>query len=296
MVDLILAGSSSIMLAVDVARRMGLDAIVPVVRKFPDGEIYVRITKAVEDKSVAVIHTLGGNPNDLLIEYLLVVKTLKDLGAKEVIAVIPYLAYARQDARFKEGEAVSARIIAELIESAGTSKVLTIDAHLHRIESIDKLFNIKALNVSAVPELAKYIAKNYSLRNPIVVGPDEESEQWAKVAAKVLNTDYIVLEKKRLGDEEVIIESSVDIVKNRDVVIVDDIISTGGTMVETIHKLKEANAGKILVSCIHPVLSANALNKILLAGAYDIVATDTIQSPVSKVTVSPVIAENLPKL
>lgn len=293
MVDIILGGSSAQVLAIKIGRLLKAPVLLPEIKRFPDGEKYVRITEDVNGKTVAVIQSFYHQPDEFLIEYFLMVDTLKDLGAKRVLGVVPYFAYARQDERFKPGEAVSFRIVTKLIEEVGTDEIYTVDTHLHRVEQLTEVFRIPAHNLTAVPLLAQYIKKNFELTDLIVIGPDEEAEQWAKVAAKELEAEYDVLEKERLGPSEVRIKTRELDVKNRDVVIVDDIISTGGTMVEAIKMLKEHGAKNIIAACTHPILVQNALTKIYQAGVLAVVGTDTVPSSISFVSVAPVIAEAL---
>ena len=293
MVDIILGGSSAQVLAIKIGRLLKAPVLLPEIKRFPDGEKYVRITEDVNDKTVAVIQSFYHQPDEFLIEYFLMVNTLKDLDAKRVLGVVPYFAYARQDERFKPGEAISFRIVTKLIEEVGTDEIYTVDTHLHRVEQLSEIFRIPAHNLTAVPLLAQYVKKNFELTNPIVIGPDEEAEQWAKVAAKELEAEYDVLEKERLGPSEVRIKTRELDVKNRDIVIVDDIISTGGTMVEAIKMLKEHGAKNIIAACTHPILVQNALTKIYQAGALAVIGTDTVPSSISFVSVAPVIAEAL---
>jgi len=293
MVDIILGGSSAQVLVIKVGRLLKASVLLPEIKRFPDGEKYVRITGDVNGKTVAVIQSFYHQPDEFLIEYFLMVDTLKDLGAKRVLGVVPYFAYARQDERFKPGEAVSFKIVTKLIEEVGTDEIYTVDTHLHRVEQLSEIFRIPAHNLTAVPLLAQYIKKNFELTNPIVIGPDEEAEQWAKVAAKELEAEYDVLEKERLGPSEVRIKTRELDVKNRDIVIVDDIISTGGTMVEAIKMLKEHGAKNIIAACTHPILVQNALTKIYQAGALAVIGTDTVPSSISFVSVAPVMAEAL---
>jgi ribose-phosphate pyrophosphokinase len=213
-----------------------------------------------------------------------------------VRGIVPYFAYARQDGRFNPGEAFSLKTVANLIETVGTNEVYTIDLHLHRIESISKVFKIPSTNVTVIPELARYVKQNVKLRNPAVIGPDEEAEQWAKVAAKELDAEYDILEKHRVSKREdkkygeVDIESRTFSLKGRDILIVDDIISTGGTIVKAIDILKKSGAEKIYVATCHPVLVENALMRIYEAGAEMVIGTDSIPSPISYVSVAPTVA------
>jgi len=249
----------------------------------------------VKNENVAVIQSIHHTPDELLFEYLLLVDTLKDLGASKVTAFIPYFAYARQDERFKPGEALSFRTVTKLMESVGTDEVYTIDMHHHRVLKSSEVFKIPSHNLSAMPLLADYAKKAGEVQKPLVIGPDAEAEQWAKVAADRLGTDYDVFEKKRLGDDHVEVRPRRSDAKGRDVLIVDDIISTGGTIVEASKILLSQGANKVAVACTHPILAPGALEKIRQAGVVSVVGTDTVPSPISRVSVAPLIASELRK-
>lgn len=289
----IIGGSSSQVLALRVAKLLQVPFIDCEYKKFPDGEKYVRIEGDVEGYEVAVIHSMHHTPDEHLIEYFLLVDTLKDLGAKRVTGVIPYFPYARQDERFNQGEALSLKTVANLIEKIGTNKVITIDIHLHRIENINEIFRVPAENLTAMPLLAQYIKENFNLDKPLIIGPDEEAEQWAKKIASILDAEYDILEKKRISSTEVEISPRQLQPQNRNIIIIDDIISTGGTLAKTVQLLKSKGAKTIIAACTHPILVDNALKKIYKAGAETVIATDTVPSPVSRVTVAPLIAKAL---
>lgn len=290
---IIFGGSGGRVLAVKIAKLTGFELGEVVVKSFPDGETYIRFMNDVEGRDVILVNSIHHKPNDILVELLFEIETLKDLGAKRVIGVIPYFAYARQDTRFNPGEVVSFEIVARMLERAGLDEIYTVDLHLHRVRDISEIFKIPAYNLTAVRDLVRYVSKHYKLEKPLIIGPDEEAEQWAKIAAETLGVDYDVLEKKRISAEEVVIEARTVNVRGRDVIIVDDIISTGGTMAEAVKALKSLGARSIIATCTHALLVGEALYRILRAGAVDIVASDTIPSPVSYVSVAPIIANAL---
>lgn len=277
------------------ANELGIVAGKLEVRRFPDGEKYLRVLSDVQGKNVAIIQSIHHTPDELLFEYLLLADTVKDLGARKVTAFIPYFAYARQDERFKPGEALSFRTVTKLIECVGTDEVYTIDMHQHRVLKSSEVFGIPSHNLSAMPLLADHIQKLGKLRDPLVIGPDAEAEQWARLAAERLHTDYDVFQKTRLGDAKVEVRPRRSNAGGRDVLIVDDIISTGGTIVEAVKILLGQGAKRIQVACTHPILAPGALEKIKEMGVEDVIGTDTVPSPISDVTVAPLIAEQVRK-
>lgn len=291
-----IGGSSSENLANNVASQLGLTAGKIEIRRFPDGEKYLRVLDDVKDQHIIVIQSMHHTPDDLLFEYLLLVDALKDLGAKRVTSFIPYFAYARQDERFKPGEALSFKTVSKLIESVGTDEIFTIDMHQHRVLRSTEIFRIPSRNLSAMPLLAEYVKKEGKLRNPLVIGPDMEAEQWAKLAAETLQTDYDVFEKKRFAADKVEVRPRRANAKGRDVLIVDDIISTGGTIIEAVKILFSQGVTRIEVACTHPILAIDSLNRIREAGVVNVIGTDTVPSPISYVSVAPLIAEEVKKL
>jgi len=293
---IILAGSGSEDLAAKVAGQLGTTPGKLEIRRFPDGEKYLRIHDDVKDQNVAVIQSFHHIPDELLFEYLLLVDTAKDLGAKKVFAFVPYMAYARQDERFNAGEALSFKTVVKLMENVGTDEFFTIDSHQHRVLKTSDVFSIPSHNLSAMPLLAEYMKKTANLERPLVIGPDVEAEQWAKLAAETLHSDYDVFEKKRLSSDKVEIRPKQANAKGRDVLIVDDIISTGGTIVEASKVLLRQGARKVDVACTHPILAKGAVEKIKSAGVKNLVGTDSIPSPISFVSVAPIIVEQIRRI
>ena len=291
MKPLIIGGTSAQVLAHKVARELKLESTKTEFKKFPDGEKYVRILADVEGKEVVFIQSMYKTPDEYLFEYFLVVDTLKDLGAKKVAGVIPYFSYSRQDDRFKPGEAISFKTVAKLIENVGTDEIITIDLHLHRVEVLSRVFKIPSKNITVMPFLARYVKENLNLEDLIVIGPDEEAEKWAKTVAEELKTDFDILEKERISPTEVVIQPKKLNIRGLNVLIIDDIISTGGTIIKTIEVLKKEGAQRIIVACAHPLLINNALPKIYDAGAEMVIGTDTIPSQVSVVGSAPAITK-----
>lgn len=291
-----IGGSSSENLANSVANQLGVTSGKVEMKRFPDGEKYLRVLDDVKDHHVIVIQSMHHTPDEFLFEYFLLVDALKDLGAKRVTGFIPYFAYARQDERFKPGEALSFKTVSKLIESVGTDEVFTIDLHQHRVLKSSEVFRIPSRNLSAMPLLADYVKKEGMLRNPLVIGPDVEAEQWAKLAAETLHTDYDVFEKKRFAADRVEVRPRKANAKGRDILIVDDIISTGGTIIEASKILFSQGVTRIEVACTHPILATNSLDRIREAGVANVIGTDTVPGPISYVSVAPLIADEVKKL
>jgi len=292
-VELIIAfGSSGEHLARAVAKITRFSVTETETRRFPDGELYVRVMGDASREDVVVFQSLGMRPDRLLMEYCLIADAVKGMGCKTVTAVIPYLAYARQDARFRSGEPLSIKLVARSLEGAGTDRLISVDAHLHRLRALKEVFTIPTLNLSAMPLLAEYYKTEFGVRNVIVVGPDSESEQWASTVAGTLSTEYSILNKERLGDRDVEISGSPS-VRGKTVVLVDDIISTGKTLVGAIRKLRSKGAKRIDVLTTHALLVEGALSLLRKAGMSHLVSTDTIPRSTSRVSVAPMIADAL---
>ncbi|MBI5458604.1 ribose-phosphate diphosphokinase [Methanobacterium sp.] len=284
---MIIGGSSSQKLAANIAQEMG-DVLCPLEsRKFPDGERYVRIKGEIEE-GVVVVQSTGYPQDENLMELFLILKTIRDMGITNIRTVIPYFGYGRQEKSFNYGEAVSAEVVCQLIEFAGASSIYSINLHE---QSICDLFKIPAYNLSAMPAIANYVKDN--VEDPVIIAPDKGALGFAQEVASLLNCQCDHLEKIRLSPEKVETKPKNLDIEGRDAVIIDDIISTGGTIVNACSILKEHQASRIVVSCVHPVLVGDALLKIFAAGADDVVGTDTLKSEVSNVSVASLVADAL---
>ncbi|HEX7467002.1 MAG TPA: ribose-phosphate diphosphokinase [Methanobacterium sp.] len=284
---MIIGGSASQKLAAKIAWHLG-ETLCPLeTRKFPDGERYIRIKGDVNENAVVVQST--GYPQDQnLIELFLILKTLKNMGVEDIKVVIPYFGYGRQEKSFKSGEAVSAAVIADLIEAAGASHIFSINLHE---DGIRDLFNIESYNLSAMPLIAEYIGNKFE--NPLIVAPDRGALGFAEEIAGILGCECDHLNKTRLSPEEVETEAKDLDIEGYEAVIIDDIISTGGTIVNASNILKELGASKVVVACVHPVLVEDALLKLFAAGVDDVIATDTLRSDVSVISVASLVADAL---
>ncbi|BDZ70764.1 ribose-phosphate diphosphokinase [Methanobacterium petrolearium] len=286
---MIIGGSSSQKLAANIAREMG-DVLCPLEsKKFPDGERYIRIKGDVED-GVVVVQSTGYPQDENLMELFLILKTIHKMGVKKIKTVIPYFGYGRQEKSFNSGEAISAEVVCQLIEQSGASEIYSINLHE---ASICNLFNVPAHNLSAMPTLANHIRN--SVEDPVIVAPDKGALGFADEIANILGCGSDYLEKVRLSPDKVETKPKNLDVEGKDAVIIDDIISTGGTIVNSCGILQEHGARRILVSCVHPVLVEDALLKIFAAGADDVIGTDTLKSEVSSVSVAGLVADTLKK-
>ncbi len=289
MIFLIIGGSASQKLAAKIAKELNTTLIPIETRKFPDGERYIRIKGELKDEAI-VVQSTGYPQDENLIELFLILKNLKSMGIGKIRVVIPYFGYGRQEKRFKTGEAVSAIIIAELLQFSGADEIFCINLHE---DNITEFFSIPAYDLSAMPPIADYIKEK--LQNPVIIAPDKGALGFAKEIAEILNCEYDYLEKTRISPEEVKTKTKNINVKGKEAVIIDDIISTGSTIVNAAEILKELGASKVIVSCVHPVLVEDALLKIFAAGVDDVFATDTLHSEVSVVSVASMVADALKK-
>ncbi len=286
---MIIGGSASQKLSAKVAWNLEENLSPIETRRFPDGERYIRINGEVP-KEVVVIQSTGYPQDENLMELFLLLKNLKSLGVERTRVVIPYFGYGRQERRFKSGEAVSAVIVAELLEAAGASEIYSINLHE---KNIKEFFNIPVHEISAMPLIANYIKQQ--MDEPMIIGPDKGALGFATEVSRILRCECDYLEKIRISPEKVETKpKNLDVV-GRDVVIIDDIISTGGTIVNASKILRDLGANKVVVGCVHPVLVEDALLKIFASGVDDVFATDTLKSDVSNISVAPLIAGYLKK-
>lgn len=286
--------SASRYLAKKISRKLKCEYMEPEVKHFPDGEIYLRFTKNVLGKTVILVQSLAKNPNEKLIELMFAASTAKELKAKKVVAVIPYLAYMRQDKSFRKWECVSSKIVSKILEASGIDEIFVVNPHLHRYKSLSDIFSIPTHLISVAYKFADYILTKIGTKNTVIVGPDFESYRWlVENVARKTKCDFSILKKRRIGPRVVRIFFSEKIFKNKNVVIVDDIVSTGSTIIEVSKLLKKAGARKIYLFVVH-LLSEDAIKLIKKAGVDEVFSSNTIPNKSSKVIdVSDVIVSAL---
>ncbi len=292
---LITTCGNSLPLAKAVARKLKAQYSPLTLSHFPDGDIYLKFNAAVKGHIVAIMQSFQPKPEQSLLRVLFAAHTARDLGARKVILVAPYLAYMRQDARFNPGEAVSSKIVGSLLSSA-FDRVITFDPHIHRYKSIRDVFRCAATRLTANSLMADYIKRRYPKNDYAIIGPDWESYQWAEHIAKRMGAPVTVFRKKRLSSYKVQVRMVNPLpLKGKKAIIVDDIISTGHTMVEAAKQLRKAGVKSISAVCVHPLFVGKALQKMRKAGISRIVSTNCIEHPTNRIDVSGMIVEELEK-
>lgn len=288
----VVGGPSSEKLGSDIAKKLDLPYINLESKVFPDDESYLKFPEEFREDELIVIQSCFPKQDKRLMELLFIVDTAKESGVKNLNVVIPYLPYARQDKKFRVGEVVSNRSIGNLLYTVGTDLLLTID--VHQDESF-KEFKMRSLNISAMPLLAEHL-KSMSLSNPCIIAPDKGAMGHAEVISSILKTDCTFFEKQRDGITGKVetIEKDLDF-RGKDIVIIDDMISTGGTIANVSKIAKNCGAEKIIAACTHALLVGNAEEKMRNSGVTEIVTTDTVPNRFCKISVAPIIVDTLRK-
>lgn len=276
-------------LAEKLAAELGMPLAFIAEHRFPDGEMKLTLPATLPPR-VVVLRGLH-QPNERLVQLLLAAKTARRLGATQLLLATPYLAYMRQDIEFQPGEAISQRIVAgflgELFE-----RVVTIDPHLHRIASLDEVMpGSRGIALTAAPLLGEWIAAQWPAdRRPLLVGPDEEALQWVQAAGAATGLEGAVCRKTRRGDRDVAVELPDIDVRGRDVVVIDDVASTGHTLVQAARVLRERGAGSIDVAVVHALFGGDAIERLAAAGIRRVWSTDAVPHSSNVVTVAPLLA------
>lgn len=282
----ILGGTSAKNIATNLANRLQQPLVHTTYKRFPDDEFYVRLHDNIAGQDVLIVQT--AYPDTKIVELFLIQDAVHDAGAKTITVILPYFGYSRQDKKFEEGEAISARAIAQHI-SMNADCVITVDPHK---DHVLKFFTVPAYSCTAVSTIAHYLKdKNIDF----VLAPDKGAKERAKEAAALINCDYDFLEKTRIDGSTVKITPKKLDARGRHVAIIDDIISTGSTMAHSIKELKKQGAASVSVACTHGLFVGGAKEKLLDADCDEIISTDTIETEYSKVSAAECIAETLLK-
>ena len=258
-------------------------------RRFPDGESLVQLGSEVAGKEAIVVCSLH-HPDEKLLPLYFLCRELKALQVKQIRLMAPYLAYMRQDKAFHPGEVVTSKYFADLL-SGFVDELITVDPHLHRWKSMSDIYTIPSQVLHASEIISAYIKKH--IANPVLIGPDSESEQWVSEVARQAGAPFLVLEKVRRGDEEVQVSvPQVEQFKAHTPVLVDDIISTARTMIETVNHLKAAGMKAATCIGVHAVFAGNAYEALKATGA-EIIPCNTIPHHTNKIDLSELIADSL---
>ncbi len=286
----VIGGNASQDLAKRLARKLKATYINTELRAFPDGENKITLSAKPKKNRIIVVQSVYPPVDSNLIQCLSLISKAKQFSSN-VIVVVPYMGYARQDREFLPGEVVSMQVIAKLFKAAGATKLIVVD--IHSLIGL-KHFKISAKNISAVPELVKFF-KKLKLKNPLVVSPDLGGKKRTKEFAKLLNSNYIALKKKRdrKTGKVKIISTNLKQVIGKDIILVDDMISSGGSIIKATEFLKKQKCKRVFVSCTHALLVGNAEKRIKKAGVTKIVSTNTIPGTTSKVDISNIIAKTV---
>jgi len=290
---LVLALPGGEQLAAGLASRLRCEHADLQLHRFPDGETGVRIVTPVQGRTVVLAGSLN-QPDGKTLPLIFAADAARELGALQVGLVAPYLAYMRQDKRFRPGEALSSRSYARLL-SASLDFLVTVDPHLHRIHSLDEIYPLRTRVVPAAPLIARWLRSH--VKAPWLIGPDQESQQWVAEVADLTGAPWTVLAKTRRGDRDVGIRlASRERWPERTPVLLDDIISTGQTMLAATRLLRKAGMAAPLCMAVHALFDAEAQQQLLEAGATRVLSCDTITHPSNAIRMGPLLARAVRQL
>lgn len=286
--------SNSINVAEELARALDADLGGLEVKRFPDEETYVRILNDVKGKHVIYVQSTAPPQDTCLVELFITLDTFRRLKAKRIDVIIPYLAYARQDKEFKRGEAISARTVAKILNAIRVDRLYTLDVHLYRRLGPFSLYGVKAYNLSAGRALARYVKSNLGIEAPATIIPDRGHTPLADMIRDIVGDHFVFLRKRRKTGWEYpkIYEKTADL-QRKDVVIFDDILGTGGTILKATLFALAKGAKRVVVAVTHALFIDNARERLREAGVSQIVTTDSILQPESVIPIAPIMAEYL---
>ena len=297
----ILSGTSNLSLSKNIARQLKLKLVNTNIKSFADGEVYVEINENIRGNSVFVIQSTSTPANDNLMELLLCIDALRRSSAKNITAVIPYFGYARQDRKVVPRTSISAKLVSNLITNAGASRIVTVDLHSGQIQGF---FDIPVDNLFTTPLFTRYIKKNLKNKNLICVSPDVGGVQRTRGLATKIDVDLAIIDKRRLQPGKSQVMRIIGNVQNKECIIVDDIIDSGGTIVNAVDALIREGAKSVYVFVTHAVLSGEAINKIKKSKINKLIITDSIDNTkkiknVSKIqvlSIAPLMAEAIKRI
>ena len=271
----LLTGNSNKILSKNIARYLKTKLVNSSIRKFADGEIYIEINENIRGNSIFIIQSISSPANDNLMELLLCIDALKRSSAKNITAVIPYFGYARQDRKVVPRTSISAKLVSNLITKAGADRIVTVDLHAGQIQGF---FDIPVDNLFSTPIFARHVKKTIKSKKIICVAPDVGGTERARALGKLLNVGLAIVDKRRPKPGQSQVMNVIGDVKDQTCVIVDDIIDSGGTIVNAAKALKKRGAKEVYVYITHGVLSGEAVKKIKGSVIKNLVITDTIDN------------------
>ena len=269
----LLSGTGNLELSKKIAQNLKLKLVNSNIKRFADGEIYVEINENIRGNSIFVIQSISTPANDNLMELLICIDALRRSSAKNITAVIPYFGYARQDRKVVPRTAISAKLVSNLITNAGAHRIVTVDLHAGQIQGF---FDIPVDNLFSTPIFSKHIKKYISNKNIICVAPDVGGVERARALGQKLNVGLAIVDKRRPAPGKSQVMNIIGNVKGKNCLLVDDIIDSGGTIVNGAKALKEKGAKDVYVYVTHGVLSGNAVEQINNSKIKKLILTDTI--------------------
>ena len=271
----LLTGNSNKTLSKNIAKYLKSKLVNSSIRKFADGEIYIEINENIRGNSIFIIQSISSPANDNLMELLLCIDALKRSSAKNITAVIPYFGYARQDRKVVPRTSISAKLVSNLITKAGADRIVTVDLHAGQIQGF---FDIPVDNLFATPIFARHVRKKIKSKKIVCVAPDVGGTERARALGKLLNAELAIVDKRRPKPGQSQVMNVIGDVRNKTCILVDDIIDSGGTIVNAAAALKKRGAKEVFVYITHGVLSGDAVKKIQKSAIKKLVITDTIDN------------------
>ncbi|HEY3066892.1 MAG TPA: ribose-phosphate pyrophosphokinase [Methylomirabilota bacterium] len=274
------SGNANRPLAEEIAQYLRLPVSDADVSRFSDGEVFVQVNENVRGADVFVVQPTCPPVNDALMELLIMIDALKRASAHRITAVLPYYGYARQDRKVQPRVPISAKLVADLLEAAGVDRVLALDLHAAQIQGF---FNVPVDHLFANPVIIDYLGKK-DLRDPVIVAPDAGGVERSRAIAKRLKAGLAIVDKRRDGPGVAVVMHLIGEVKDRDVVVIDDMIDTAGTLIQAVSALEREGARRILACGVHAVLSGPAVERITSSALEEVVVTNSIPLPSEKQT------------
>ncbi|MBN1688857.1 MAG: ribose-phosphate pyrophosphokinase [Candidatus Omnitrophica bacterium] len=268
----IIGGNSNAVLVSEIAELLGKPSADVLVGRFPEGEIQVQIRENVRGKDVFIVESICNSPNDYLMELLILIDAAKRASAKRVTAVLPFFGYARQDRKDRPRVPITAKLVANLLTKAGADRILTMDLHAGQIQGF---FDIPVDHLYSINVLGDYFRKK-GLKNLVVVSPDVGGIKMARAYASILECPLAIVDKRRENASEIHVMNIIGEVEGHNILIVDDLISTAGSLVEAVRALKQAGGLDIYAGIVHPVLAGSAIERIKKSEIKELVVTNTI--------------------